>query len=939
MNDYIRRAFKSLEDLQVVIEPVKSTLREDLEVDIKEEPETIRDLFEDEKSFIVVYDFEDDGINYSVFFEALNEDGESCDLLFDAFDINAIDEILVEVLDGDREFLGSLTEDNDFTLDTALTEVIGKAKAFLNGEETEEVTEIEEVPAEGEEVEVNEREFIAGEPEVENEELLVEESVKLYSEDEIFDAVDGSLKHGGGIAINVDGKVFVCDVDDVPENGVPADGNFEFTGCEVTANDIGTLDDGELYMDGCQAEKHYVVKNGRIVSEELTEKCEGEECDKLDLDEAAEVGELSISNAINSIIRGLADEFSIGPYKDMNVKVSVGDRTDEIRITFEEDVDLNAIEKYCQQVLAQSKNFGNKHYRAGDVKKNGREIVLGYIDYLGEGLTESQKFDLYDEEQVEEAEEDIEELKNATTNDEVMQIVDASAESTDELRDSYIGGMVLQCPVCKATMFKDMDQLVKEEDGDLYNVDEECPHCGSKGGFDLIGQLAKPDVNPFGEEPAPEAEAPVEEPVASEEEEVTIEAEPLPELPAGEESKYSDLGSLFGESIQSNNKNILLEKINPESLADWTDAQIQRKIRSIEETQLKPSQNNLARGPASEATKDWWEKAMKPQYEKYIKILQDDIATLKAELEKRAQNNDAQDSSQQQDNQQNTNQQNDELFTVGTDFDSYDPYAQKVCECLRDGLNKIYAGNKEITGPIGIVVKDNEVVIVVSKKYTPKIGLDYLQQAALNVLKQDNYIPTNVKQVPTNWGTVIVFDGILRQDTQTVQIPGNQQPQQQQQPQQVRTSGGQAVMAQGGQQMMTASLNTRKTGDVILESLDENKFDKLVIKYLKETYTNIKNYRTTDAAVDDTNNKLIIEGLITFNSGKEKKTTFIFEAKEMTNKNQLKLVGINETFASGKAFTLLAGTNNGKLLSESLAYRYTIDDKKVKGKAQAFQKR
>ena len=123
-----------------------------------------------------------------------------------------------------------------------------------------------------------------------------------------------------------------------------------------------------------------------------------------------------------------------------------------------------------------------------------------------EKLTESKSFDLLDDKEVEEAEKDIEELKNETTNDEIMQIVDASAESTDELRDSYIGGMVLQCPVCKATMFKDMDQLVKEEDGDLYNVEEECPHCGSKGGFDLIGQLAKPDVNPFGEPEEPKAE-------------------------------------------------------------------------------------------------------------------------------------------------------------------------------------------------------------------------------------------------------------------------------------------------------------------------------------------------------------------------------------------------------------------------------------------------
>ena len=79
--------------------------------------------------------------------------------------------------------------------------------------------------------------------------------------------------------------------------------------------------------------------------------------------------------------------------------------------------------------------------------------------------------------------------------------------------------------------------------------------------------------------------------------------------------------------------------------------------------------------------------------------------------------------------------------------------------------------------------------------------------------------------------------------------------------------------------------------------------------------------------------------MITFKSEKQKPTTFVFEAKEMTAKKQLKLVGVNETFSNNKAFTLLGTVDNKKLLSESLSYRYEAEGKKVRGKTETFRKR
>lgn len=119
--------------------------------------------------------------------------------------------------------------------------------------------------------------------------------------------------------------------------------------------------------------------------------------------------------------------------------------------------------------------------------------------------------------------------------------------------------------------------------------------------------------------------------------------------------------------------------------------------------------------------------------------------------------------------------------------------------------------------------------------------------------------------------------------------------------------------------------------DIILESLDEIKFDRLAKKYLSEVYSNIESYVTVDGYVDNKNNKVIIEGKIKFKSGKLKDTKFVFEAKEITKKGKIKLVGINETFATKKAFTLVGAVIGSKLLSESLTYSYKVADKKVYG--------
>lgn len=82
-----------------------------------------------------------------------------------------------------------------------------------------------------------------------------------------------------------------------------------------------------------------------------------------------------------------------------------------------------------------------------------------------------------------------------TSNNVELEVIDTDADSVDHLKNNkeYIGQGILRCNRCMANKFVDMDTLVaSENDPDLYNIDDECPHCHDAGaGYTLVGQVGK----------------------------------------------------------------------------------------------------------------------------------------------------------------------------------------------------------------------------------------------------------------------------------------------------------------------------------------------------------------------------------------------------------------------------------------------------------------
>lgn len=86
--------------------------------------------------------------------------------------------------------------------------------------------------------------------------------------DKVFDIVDRALDHQSEfVVIQMTDRAFVCRVKDLPEYGVPLDGNLRFHGCEVTADSL-ELDGGKWRWHGdCGPELLVDAKGFKVVKE------------------------------------------------------------------------------------------------------------------------------------------------------------------------------------------------------------------------------------------------------------------------------------------------------------------------------------------------------------------------------------------------------------------------------------------------------------------------------------------------------------------------------------------------------------------------------------------------------------------------------------------------------------------------------------------------
>lgn len=118
--------------------------------------------------------------------------------------------------------------------------------------------------------------------------------------------------------------------------------------------------------------------------------------------------------------------------------------------------------------------------------------------------------------------------------------------------------------------------------------------------------------------------------------------------------------------------------------------------------------------------------------------------------------------------------------------------------------------------------------------------------------------------------------------------------------------------------------------DVDIDDFEEEPFNTMGESYLKKVYENVNSFKTTK--VSSKGNELVIEGIINFKSGKEKKTTFKFESKTIDKNNNVRFLGENLQISKGKkSFTLRGTVNENKFTPSSFRYNYRVDGNRVYG--------
>lgn len=465
-------------------------------------------------------------------------------------------------------------------------------------------------------------------------------------------------------------------------------------------------------------------------------------------------------------------------------------------------------------------------------------------------LTEAfKKLDVLNEDIFELDDEGIAQLKDfevESENDDTVTVIDPEAEDEADLSDNYVGKVILDCCVCHSKIYKGAEDVKLDDDGELANVDEECPFCYSTDGFKVIGQVAefKPE----------------------EEEEVEVKAE--------EDGKEAEV-----------------------------DVEVEDKVKN----------ESVSRRGIIDAEAD----NKKERLKKFIARKRDDIDS-----------------------------DRDYRLKKGITRKDEGKCGEKDCELKEApiyGLEPAYDSRKSFYGKAQVDTGDDglsnrlysyDTLVAEIKNGKPVVYGTFSQTTLRHIkdwLKQLGFKADSSKQIMADYGEKVneSLDSIsIDTGDQTIDISAHDKEEEV-----VEAGTGEETIEPVSADVEAEIVaNSESEGDksedevdVDIDEFSEEDFDGLGESYLKKAYNNVESYKTTKASVNG--NFLRLEGLITFKSGNQKKTNFIFESKAMTKDGRVKFIGENAQICKGrKAFTVIGKIDSGKFLPESLNYNYKVKD-------------
>lgn len=646
-----------------------------------------------------------------------------------------------------------------------------------------------------------------------------------------------------------------------------------------------------------------------------------------------------------------------------------------------------------------------------------------------------KKLDLLEEEVFDVSDDGIEKLKTfLDTEDETdeVEVIDTEAETEEDLEDSYVGKVILDCCVCHTKIYKDKKDVIISEDGELVNVDEECPFCFSTDGYKIVGQVAEFDSDETEDEKETEVEVKETEKIeesckkslkenwktddiikdladrayliikdkASVDTQDDIEEAVKDAIDDGliytddiialgehygviEDSKviedmydylfedvYDEVAKILGpkdESVTNKKcgKRHLKESADkdPESftinvenglyIGDLCYALENKVYHEIwgeqsnykdgaykdPETGLEFAMVGTAYGDGEYAGDDGnyypvdagiigiCDRKLATKYgnmEKYGRIVQDVKGKVTISYD---------------DGDIKVEWPTDAVIIHTEDEEEFDEYDESIKRV--DGKEHSKKNFKESIG--SDIAKYQKWVDYDMKKYgdISNITKTYLKRAGLDIVKDDH---GEYEVIAKSADKDAEKEECLEEDFKDVSITTDKEHMEMTSDENGKVTittepvveehkeEAEVVAPISDEDIEEIERNSEEENaeetEVQIDDFSEKEFDELGEKYFKKSYNNVDNYKTTKVEKD--NNRIKVEGLIKFTSGKQKKTSFILEALDITKSGKARFVGDNCDICAGrKAFVVTGKIDNNRFISESLNYDYNTKDSKT----------
>ena len=569
-----------------------------------------------------------------------------------------------------------------------------------------------------------------------------------------------------------------------------------------------------------------------------------------------------------------------------------------------------------------------------------------------------------------------------------IDIIDLEAEAEDELKQSYIGSIILDCNVCHSNIFINKDEVSVSEDG-VANLETECPYCMSNEGYTIIGE-----VQPYSE--TEEEEVP---------EETDIEAEPIDDIESEEgleeSMKLDGIKKLRGrkklyrrddkdgvKAIRGrNNSEIsgtddLRESCeNCDDVDDVDEGLITKDEyddkmemvgrdaanHKIGDNEFEYAQDVLkqeldeangsskkyvvitsgglvdgallngrlfdSREEAAEACKKWKnsyskkdKKILKPEtsihvykpggpFDKAVKANKENRLKEYGDTEKLKENLDSSEFERVE----------ELLDDAGVEYNYVDEYcvdccsdedAERAYDILWDaGYDCNLESSDDDYRPDSVIFESHKV------KYSKRNLKEAIEDVTINTENETMTMTTKDDGgvvVETSPNNKEIADDFIEEPVESEETfePGDE-------------IIGDISDDDVDEIELNSEVDALEDEDIDAldepdefdaEEFDEESFDNLGESYLRRQYDNVEGFKTVNAKVF--NNSLIVEGVIRFNSGASKGTSFVFEASKMNN-NEVMFEGYNTQISRGKkTFRLNCSLNEGCIKPQKMSYNY-----------------